>query len=130
MPWLLILKNLPWKWVGIGIAVIALISGIGFTVHTYNSAIETAEESKEMLKASQNALLLEHSNLLSAQQQAVDLKDYYAEKDRRTEFALQRRNTILTGREKRDEAGNIIDSHLLNRLNGLFDGYSSASDNP
>ena len=121
--------GIPWKWIIIGIACLAVIAGAGFTVHAYNSAISNARETKALLAASQESLAQEHSNYLASQKQAEDLNAYYTDREKRVAVAAGKRQAILSERSTRDAQGDIDPSRdsLLGRLNGLFVDYTTAS---
>lgn len=116
-----------WKWGAIGIGLLAVVSGSVFTVHSYNSALTNAQETKQLLDASQKSLIREHANFLAAQQQAADLKTFYSSREKRFQAAIIERDEILAGRDTRDENGNIADTVLLTHLNELFQNLSTST---
>jgi len=121
-----IAKKFPWKWVFIGLVALAIVAGIWFTVHSYNSAIREANDAKASLKAAQEELKKEQAKTQTLQKELADLKSYYAAREKRQAQASDRRTQILTRKEKTDENGAIAaDDPTLLDLNSLFPGTDS-----
>lgn len=119
-------EAIPWKWAFIGVLALALVAGIWFAVHSYNSAIREANEAKASLKATQEELKKEQAKTQTLQKELADLKTYYAAREKRQAQAADRRTKILARKEKLDEKGAIAaDDPTLLDLNSLFPGTDS-----
>jgi hypothetical protein len=112
----------PYRYLAYALIVVFIASAGVAVVHTYNTAVKEREQFRQEAQAAKLALADIENGI-------VQLKAYYADREKRTQAHVNTIKTIMSVRSVRDAQGNIdpVTDPLLHGLNGMFSNRSSAT---